>query len=51
LIFAGPLAARLGSAHTLLWFAAIFFVSLTLMLSVPSVWRLKATVVEPTEAV
>jgi MFS family permease len=51
LVVAGPIVARLGSAHTLLWFGAIFFVSLTLMLSVPSVWRLKATVVEPTEAV
>jgi len=46
LIFAGPLAARLGSAHTLLLFSVIFFMSLTAMLSVPGVWRLKATPVE-----
>jgi len=47
LIFAGPLAARLGSAHTLLLFSIIFFVSLAAMLSVPGVWRLKSTPVEP----
>jgi len=42
LVVAGPIAARLGSAHTLLWFSGIFFVSLTAMLCVPSVWQLKA---------
>jgi MFS family permease len=49
LIFAGPLAARLGSAHTLLLFSLIFFVSLAAMLSVPGVWRLKSTPVEPVD--
>ena len=48
LVFAGPLAARLGSPHTLLLFSAVFFISLASMLSVPSVWRLKSNI--PNEA-
>jgi MFS family permease len=47
LVVAGPIVALLGSAHTLLWCGVIFFVSLTAILSVPSVWRLKSTPVEP----
>jgi MFS family permease len=43
LVVAGPIAARLGSAHTLLLFSVMFFASLSAMLSVPSVWRLKSS--------
>lgn len=43
LVVAGPLAGRLGSAHTLLLFSVMFFVSLFAMLSVRGVWRLKST--------
>jgi Na+/melibiose symporter-like transporter len=43
LVVAGPLAARLGSEHTLLLFSVMFFVSLTAMLTVPGVWRLKSS--------
>jgi len=42
LVAAGPIAARLGSAHTLLLFSVMFFVSLAAMLSVPGVWRLRS---------
>jgi len=50
LVVAGPIVARMGSAHTLLWFGVIFFVSLTAMLSVPSVWRLKSQPVDVSDA-
>jgi len=50
LVVAGPIVARLGSAHTLLWFGVIFFVSLTAMLSVPSVWRLKSQAIDASSA-
>jgi MFS family permease len=46
LVVAGPIAARFGSAHTLLLFSAMFFVSLAAMLLVPSVWRLKSQPVD-----
>jgi hypothetical protein len=42
LVVAGPLATRFGSAHTLLLFSGMFSVSLSLMLCVPGVWRLKS---------
>lgn len=50
LVVAGPIAARLGSAHTLLLFSVLFFVSLSAMLSVRGVWRLKASPVESPES-